>query len=186
MQKEKLTIDNINQDLRNETKERLKELVELGFVFLCVLPLVLFGCKSLNTLYLVLIWFLCCCGEVAILVMIVKKIRIVAILHKSLKNEKNIVIDKLISAQTKEKWHGRYLATYYYLHFSQYGEFQIPDENYKWSAMFLASMYNRAKSGDEFYLVLSKQHTGKILYAYNTKTFELENKPVCEETKDEL
>ena len=86
MQKEKLTVDNIKQDLRNETKECLKELVELGLVFMCVLPLVLFGCKDLNTLYLVLIWFLCCCGEVALLVMIVKKIRTAAILHKSLKN----------------------------------------------------------------------------------------------------
>ena len=33
--------------------------------------------------------------------------------------------------------------------------------------------YNTLKGGDEFYLVLSKKHTGKILLVYSTKMFEM-------------
>ena len=36
-------------------------------------------------------------------------------------------------------------------------------------------MYNCSDSGDEFYLVLSKPHTGNILLAYNTKQFDMDD-----------
>ena len=177
MQKEKLTINNINQDLIAESKECDKDLVGMIGAFIIVLLLVLICSNSLITLKATFLWLLCCCGEVALLFVIVKQIKIIITLHKNLKNN-IIVIDKLIYTETKRKRHGRISVTYYYLHFSQYGKFQIPDENYKWSSCFSMSnkgVYNYSSNGDEFYLVLSKPHTGKILYAYNTKMFELED-----------
>ncbi len=51
----------------------------------------------------------------------------------------------------------------------------IPDNSYSWSTLFATlSVYESSDYSDEFYLVLSKPHTGKILYAYNKKMFEME------------
>lgn len=178
MKKEKLTIDNIKKDLIVELKECCKELVGMAVAFIIVLLLVLICSNSLNTLKAIFLWLLCCCGEAALLVLIVKQIKKATVLYKNLKNNNAIVIDKLIYSETKLKRHGRITVTYYYLCFSQYGKFQMPDENYKWSSTFSMSaegVYNYSNNGDEFYLVLSKPHTGKILFAYNTKMFELEN-----------
>ena len=49
--------------------------------------------------------------------------------------------------------------------------------NYSWSELYYMNdnlAYNNSECGDEFYLVLSKPHTGKIVLAYNTKMFELQ------------
>lgn len=176
MQKEKLTINNINQDLIAESKECYKDLVGMTVAFLIVLLLVLICFNSLTTLKVLFLWLLCCCGEVALVFVIVKQIKTIITLHKNLKNN-IVVIDKLIYTESKRKRHGRISVTYYYLYFSQYGKFQIPDENYKWSSCFSMSnkgVYNYSSNGDEFYLVLSKRHTGKILFAYNTKMFKFE------------
>ena len=99
-------------------------------------------------------------------------------LHRSISGKGSVVRDKLISSEEKES-HRRNRArhTYYYLHFSGYGSFLVPDKNYSWSteyAMSAAGVYHYALNGDEFYLVLSKPHTGKILMAYPCKLFELQ------------
>ena len=176
MHKEKLTVDNIKQDLCTQAKECYKELVGMIIAFIIVLLLVLICSNSLITLKAIVLWLLCCCGAVALLFVIVNQIKTTITLRKNLKNN-IVVIDKLIYTETKLKRHGRITVTYYYLHFSQYGKFQIPDENYKWSSCFSMSdkgVYNYSSNGDEFYLVLSKPHIGKILYVYNTKMFEME------------
>lgn len=88
-----------------------------------------------------------------------------------------MVADKLVHIETKIRRYRRHIKTYHYFHFSQYGIFEVPVENYKWSETFSMSshgVYNYSKDGDEFYLVLSERNTGKILFAYNKKMFEME------------
>ena len=84
-----------------------------------------------------------------------------------------IVKDCLIGMETKGFW--RQDPHIRRLHFASYGEYKIPGENYRWSELYAMSdknVYFHAECGDEFYLVLSKLHTGKILFAYNTKMFD--------------
>ena len=97
-------------------------------------------------------------------------------LHRAISGNGSLVRDKLINAEEIEHYsrhRGRYSV--YWLHFSGYGSYKIPAENYTWSntySMSAMGVYHYALSGDEFYLVLSKPHTGKILMAYNCKLFE--------------
>jgi hypothetical protein len=63
------------------------------------------------------------------------------------------------------------------LHFSGYGDYKVPEKNYPWSKEYPMSpegVYHTSFDGDEFYLVLSRPHSGKILLAYPTKYFTLE------------
>ncbi len=69
-----------------------------------------------------------------------------------------------------------FMQEIYHLTFSGYGEYVVPQENYSWSqnfSMTAKGVYNYSDYGDEFYLVLSKPNTGKILLVYNTKMFDL-------------
>ena len=95
-------------------------------------------------------------------------------LHKALHNTDSIVKDKMIS---KEKRRYRRIRNrgYARLNFSNYGVYMIPNLSYSWSSMQHLAVYESSDYGDEFYLVLSKPHTGEILLAYNTKTFELQS-----------
>ena len=98
-------------------------------------------------------------------------------LHENLKKTNSIVIDKLVCAEEKDRYSRTTRDERFCLNFLQYGKYTIPKENYKWSSDFSMSdsgVYNYANNGDEFYLVLSKPSNGKILFAYNTKMFEME------------
>ena len=56
----------------------------------------------------------------------------------------------------------------------------MPEKNHQWSKLYPLSAHGEyiyAMPGDEYYLVLSKPHSGKILLAYNAKLFELESLP---------
>jgi hypothetical protein len=89
-----------------------------------------------------------------------------------------LVRDRMIGMETKGFW--RQHPNIRRLHFASYGEYKIPGENYGWSEMYAMSdktVYLHAECGDEFYLVLSKPHTGKILLAYNTKMFDYQPTP---------
>ncbi len=82
--------------------------------------------------------------------------------------------DKVVGMETKEH-HRRYGSyTTYHLHFAGFGEYQIPDANYSWSKEFQMSsygLYQFTSVGDEFHLVLTKPHTGKVLLAYSDRLF---------------
>lgn len=171
MQKEKLTISNIKTDLWNETKGSCVELIALTLLLLALIVIiflvpiviykVLFGCLAIVAFCLV-----------------AKRASVFISLYRVLHNTPCIVKDKLVGMEEKEHHsrYGRYKT--HYLHFSGYGTYKIPNVNYKWSLTFAMndrSVYEYYSNyGDEFYLVLSKPHTGKILLAYNTKMFELE------------
>lgn len=91
-----------------------------------------------------------------------------------------IVKDVLISSE--EEKHVRYRSylpyTYVTLRFSGYGEYIAMEKNYTWSkeySMTSEGVYRTSFDGDEFYLVLSRPHNGKILLAYPAKYFTLED-----------
>ena len=70
------------------------------------------------------------------------------------------------------------------LRFNGYGDYKVPDTNYPWSKeypMTSEGVYNTSFDGDEFYLVLSRLHSGKILLAYPAKYFQLEGETPTEE-----
>lgn len=70
------------------------------------------------------------------------------------------------------------------LHFNGYGDYKVPVKNYPWSkenAMTPEGVYHTSFDGNEFYLVLSRPHNGKILLAYNTELFRLETEMAAEE-----
>ena len=158
MKKETLTISNIKVDLWNEIKSSCGELIALTLFFVVLLIIVfwvpiviykiLFGC-------LVLVAFC----------LVAKRFLVFISLYRVLHNTNCIVKDKLVGMEEKEH-RSRY--SYYktrHLYFSGYGDYKIPDENYKWSSTFAMndiSIYEYySNCGDEFYLVLSKPHTGR-------------------------
>ena len=99
------------------------------------------------------------------------------IIHKALRNTEHIVKDKIVSKEERHYARIRRRGLFRLI-FSSYGTYMIPDESYSWSSLFLTmlakTVYERSDYGDEFYLVLSERHKGKIVFAYNTEMFEFE------------
>ena len=177
MQKEKLTINNIRADLQLKMKEGYKKLALFSTLFLVMLVLIITTFHAI-TLNFIFKWFIGIVAEIILLLLIIRQIKNSTMLHGCFKTTNCIVKDRLINTEFKDKYSRKVRDERYHLEFSQYGNYVIPAENYKWSSTFSMSaegVYNYANSGDEFYLVLSKPHTGKILFAYNTKMFEFEN-----------
>jgi hypothetical protein len=171
MQKEKLTLGDIRTDLHTKIKIFGKRIALLSVLFLVMLGLLLadfpLGGK----------WLLGAIAEVILLAVAIDQIRIFAMLCRSVKAEPCIVKDTLLNAEVKDRYSRKFIDDKYRLHFAKYGSFVIPVENYKWSAAFemdAKGVFHHSCSGDEFYLVLSKAQGGKILLAYNTKLFDLE------------
>jgi len=105
--------------------------------------------------------------------------RSVFALCSALSNPGKIVTSRLVAKEEKDYIADRGLATRlrqtYHLRFSSYGEYVIPPMNYRWSSQYAMDanwVYFHAECDDEFYLVLSKAYSGKILLAYNTKMFD--------------
>ena len=168
MQKEILTIQNIKTDLRKLLKDRYIELIEITLVFLLIVAVLLWVPIIFDKVAFG-------CFAAIMLCLVVAQVFDIITLHKAVDNTDYIVKDKMISKEIRRHMRIRNRG-YFRLHFSCYGTYMIPDESYSRSKNFIPkSVYESSDYGDEFYLVLSKQHTGKILYAYNTKMFEFEN-----------
>lgn len=175
MQKEKLTIENIRMDLKLELKKSYLRLVGYSVLSLSVIGLVIWA-FSLGGIfgYYGLHFSAMACLVLGIDVFYI--LRIVDI-QKNLDDKKHIVKDKLVNIDVYEDIRVGIHNITYTMYFSSYGKYVIQEENYKWSENFnmnATGVYNYSKYGDEFYLVLSKPHTGKILLVYNTKLFEME------------
>ena len=177
MQKEKLTFDEIQTDIQDKMKEGYKKLALFSTLFLIMFALILTAFHVM-TLKLVFECFMGIVAEAFLLFLILRQIKNLTMLNSCFNTTECIVKDRLINAEFIDRHSRKVRYERYHLTFSQYGNYVIPNENYKWSSTFSMSdvgVYNYANSGDEFYLVLSKPHTGKILFAYNTKMFELED-----------
>lgn len=105
-------------------------------------------------------------------------------LHHALKNDLCITTDRLMGTYVKQKATGLFnnnrrtrIHTDYCLNFASYAEFRIPKKNYTSSEKLMMTdkgISNTSIEGDEFYVVLSKPHTGCVLIAYNCKLFQLD------------
>ena len=193
MHKEKVTLENIMADLHQEIKSSYIELAKafLFFIFvlafLCFIIPLIFGFfnsgftlsdfselddYSKEFLLQVVLYF----GVgIYVLISLIKRIARVVTLRKSLKSKPYIVKDTLIKSDYISR---RRFKDTYRLFFSQYGKYIVPYKNYSWSSEFCmgaSGVFTHAFEGSEFYLVLSDLPQGKILYAYNTTLFELED-----------
>lgn len=174
MKKEKLTLNDIKADLHFGIKYAYHQLAFFLALFICGIIVFIVAPKSDAAFdkYKLAFGLLL----LALFLTVVFQIYHLIILHKNV-NTNCIVKDKLIRTETPSKYAGKRLVSTYVLYFSQYGRYVIPAENYRWSSSFSMSdksVYNYANCGDEYYLVLSKPHTGRILLAYNTKMFSME------------
>ena len=169
MQKEKLTIQNIQTDLRKLLKDRYVELIEIALVLLFFVAVLLW----VPVVFYKVVFG---CFAAIMLCLVVFQVLDIIKLHKVFDNTDCIVKDKMVSKEIRRYMRIRNRG-YFRLHFSSYGTYMIPDESYSWSSMFSMlhkKVYESSNYGDEFYLVLLKQHKGEILFAYNTKMFEFE------------
>ena len=176
MKKETLLFDHILQDIRSSRKENIKSIVFYGSL-LTVLGALLIASYSLAPV-LFIYYLLCYAVALGTLVYkIVKHSCHLAALSHSARDADCLVTDKLVNAESIDRYRGNNPIGRYRLHFAQYGQYLIPRKNYVWSETFSMSdqgVYNYSIPGDEFYLILSKPHSGKILFAYNKKMFDLE------------
>ena len=169
MTKEKLNVQSIKTDLRNLQKRWYIELLELMAVFILFVA-VLFWVPIL--LYKIGFG----CFAIIMLGLIIAQVLDIIKLHKAFNNVDYIVKDKLVSKEIR-RYNRIRNRGYCRLHFSGYGQYMIPDESYLFSTMFPLlpkNVYESSDYGDEFYLVLSKPHTGPIILVSNTKMFEFE------------
>lgn len=175
MQKETLTYTHIQQDIRSARRENYAQLVLFIVLLLVLLGAFIAGFitspgEFAFELPLVLI------GGGVLLYKIFQHARNVSPLRAACPVQECIAKDTLINAEFVDRWKGNTYRGKYHFQFARYGDYRVPKKNYTWSKGFSMSdrgVYNYAVHGDEFYLVLSKPHSGKILFAYNTKMFEL-------------
>ena len=189
MQKEILTIENIRYDLRNQIREGLWPFglctgLTILFFFVFIKIVGPDDTSAWNFVFslvgfqfvLVLLAFITL--DVVLAVPIYRR-------FSALKNLRGVVIDRLARKELKYR-PSRYRPNErHWLYFVSYGKYEIPDANYEWSELYYmgSKMVDvHADCGDEFYLVLSKPHAGKVLLAYNTKMFDYQ--PTNEKSYD--
>ncbi len=85
------------------------------------------------------------------------------------------LVDMKIRGHLQHKFRGYYET--YHLLFYRYGKYHVSGSRYEWSELYSMAdnmVYRYSECDDEFYLVLSRTHTEKILMVYNTKMFHLQ------------
>ena len=175
MEKDTLTMENIRSDLRNQLRGTVIGMVVCAVFFVLFFWLFLAALDEPGAFLAIL--------EVAIFLLMLLIIAIVCIksiyeIRSVLDKPGGIVTDRVVGMETKDHMHrGLFLPRCnqtYHLRFAGYGEYVIPQHNFSWSALHAMDadmVYFHAECDDEFYLVLSKPHTGKILLAYPAKMF---------------
>lgn len=176
MQKEKLTLSHIRQDIRSAKKEHIGYLVLYSVLLAFLSGVFIVGFivapgEFFLEIPIVLI------ADGVLIYKIVRHACDLATLSSNTPIEERIAQDTLVNATFVDRWTGNTPKGRYRFRFARYGDHTVPTKNYTWSAAFSMSdegVFNYAVNGDAFYLVLSKPHAGKILLAYNAKLFELE------------
>ena len=184
MEKEILTIKNIQHDLRRGIRLTIIGTAIFFVFFLVLLGLELWGFRvddlknlSLREKLTVLFPFVL---PLMLFAIVVSGIYAACKEYAWSKKPCDIVIDRLIDMEVKQYNSRTRRGEFSYLHFARYGEYQIPKENYTWSfslSMDDEDVYSYSTIGDEFYLVLAPG-TSNILLVYNTKIFDLQ--PIIE------
>ena len=173
MKKTPLTRTGIRTDMQ---QQRRGGFVALVFLSVFAVALAAFGLWIGHFGGVVFVLYGVLFGVLALVVLVAlsAQVRAVVTFRRLLEQEPHIYRDKVVRMEEKE--HRRRYGTYttYHLYFASFGEYQIPDSNYAWTEEFGMSsygLYQFTSLGDEFYLVLSKPHTGKVLLAYSDKLF---------------
>ena len=178
MKKDTLTMQHIRSDLRHQ----LRGTVILAVACAVVTAFGLWGLFRIifveGVLYGTFRIALMCFAFLAIA--IVCGVHIMNI-YSALSDLGRIVTDRVVGMETKDHLRRGLLLPRcdqtYHLRFAGYGEYVLPQHNFSWSALHAMDadmVYFHAECDDEFYLVLSKPHTGTILLAYPKKLFTLE------------
>ena len=177
MKKDVLTIQNIQSDLRRQL---------IGVVIctaICTIFFLVYFWLFLEVVRSEMETLLTKLG-IALLPMVFLIIAIVCLksifeICSALYKPGRIVTDRVVGMETKDHINrGAFLPRCdqsYHLRFASYGEYVIPRVNHSWSSLHVMDadmVYFHAECNDEFYLVLSKPYTGKILLAYNAKMFD--------------
>ncbi len=181
MQKEIITMDNIKHDLKYSIKNLY---ITLAFCLLFIPIYFYIIYKVLSEPSLTFEFVLAVVCSVVIIVFfitaLVSTIKSIIISTKSIDNF-DIISDKLNKPEEEIQYSARRgLRTvyhYYHLHFKSFGKYTIPRKNYTWSSEYSMrnkGVYETSSDGDEFYLVVSKNKSQKVLLVYNKKLFELE------------
>lgn len=181
MEKDILTIENIRYDLRKMIRANIVGAVVCA-VFFALFTWLLFavaadGLKFYKTFYAVVNTLLFSVLPVLFLIGTIGCIVDIYKLRSLYKRPGRIVKDRLVRKEIQEHLTRRHYYETCHLYFSSYGEYEIPGLNYSWSDLYAmddSTTYMYADCDDEYYLILSKPHTGKILLAYNTKFFEIQ------------
>lgn len=177
MEKEILTIQNIQHDLRRDIRGIIKAAAIFTVFFLVFLWQCIMLCREgdikelpLRYLLVFLLTFMCLLMVILALYSIYKTCRLV-------KHPGNIVKDHLVDLKVKYHFNRGFSYESRHLYFGRYGAYTIPHDNYTWSfwnSMNDEDVYCTSAIDDEFYLVLSNTRTHNILLAYNTKFFQLQ------------
>lgn len=178
MKKDILTMQNIRSDLRHQLRGIVIGMVVCAVFFVLFFGLFLAVLDEPGAFLAIL--------EVAIFLLMLLIIVIVCIkaiyeIRSVLEKPGSIVTDRVVGMETKDYLRRGLLLPKcdqtYHLRFAAYGEYVLPQHNFSWSALHAMDadiVYFHAECDDEFYLVLSKPHTGKILLAYPKKMFDLQ------------
>ena len=179
MQKEILTMDNIQEDIKDSISFSfwippavflLYTIVCAGMAF-CIILLVNLVLPNMMALKIIGIIFFA----------ILELFLFYEIVIKTYKNKKEIkkgdiqITEDWVVEKLPAKLYSRYDYRPYTLVFAKNGSYGIYKElNYKWSKVYALSdegVYNYARIDDEFYVISVGKH--KNLVAYNKRMFEL-------------
>ncbi len=175
MQKEKMTIRDIRYDLLRLIKGGTIGFLCCFILFLLFLPVSIgvFDERGsiITKLYIALIPLPFLIGIIIYAVHLYRFI-------KSFRRP-YVIVDRLVGMEIKDHIEYKFRRCYqtYHLYFASYGEYQISRLSYRWSDLHSMTddmIYFHSECGDEFYLVLSKPHIGKIMVAYNRNMFEFQ------------
>ena len=170
MEKEKLTKENIHNDLRCELKNDCIGWIVAG-VLIAFLMLVFVRDFDRNNPIFAWVLFVVFLPSALFVGWIRDGLRVLA-LYRTLKNPLVIQEEGVLETKVRRNRYG----VSHYLYFERSGKFMIPLLNYTWSTYKATdrAVYESTQQDDTFYLVLSKPEKGRILLAYNKRLFQLE------------
>lgn len=177
MTKEKLTKEHIRQDLCVQIKAYCGEVIEFSLLCLVIVGVFILVTLKTPSLFLLALLVLLLGGGIVLYQIVIDACRLIW-LCRAKNTLPTPVCDTLVRSELVISYFARFGDNgTHRLHFAHYGTYTIPEKNYTWSKAFSMGpmgVFNGAVDGDEFYLVLAKPHSGKILLAYNAKLFTLE------------
>lgn len=187
MRKDILTIKNIKKDIR---QYYIAQFFGIAFCvgFGTLFAWLTYACWKYGGIvgWYTIPFFIC---SIAFIATLITTIISIPKWKKLISNEPIIVVDKLVGKAVEHPIESNYSWLCFY--FSSYGRYKtLVDEFnkcYTWSENFAMTpqrIFDRADVNEEFYLVLDKKHSGKILEIYSKEVFVLEGEEQIEDIRD--